>query len=134
MILNLLDGGSCFVAKVFDPKDDASRMNEHAGGDLDRFGAGSQESSLLALNEGVSGIKSECRDVFDLFSEERANEANGGIDKHNSNCKGPLKYKAISDLACGNCFLRLFSSLHELTATKFKFSATKHGTRQFHSK
>ena len=133
MILNLLDGGSCFVAKVFDPNDEASRMNEHAGGDLDRFGAGSQESSLLSLNKRVSGIKSERRDVFDLsFSEERANEANGGIDKHNSNCKGPLKYKAISDLACGNCFLRLFSSLDELNARKFKFSATKHGTKQFH--
>ena len=136
MILNLLDGGSCFVAKVFDPNDEASRMNEHAGGDLDRFGAGSQESSLLALNKGVGGIKGECCDVFDLsFSEKRTNQANDGSDKHNSNCKGPLKYKVISDLACGNCFLRLlskkihFSSLHELTATTVKLSATKHGTK-----
>ena len=51
---------------MFDSKDDASRMDEDACGDFERFGAGGQEGSLLALNERVSGIKGEFGDVFDL--------------------------------------------------------------------
>ena len=41
-------------------------MDEDAGGDFERFGAGVQEGSLLALNERVRGIEGESRDVFDL--------------------------------------------------------------------